>query len=350
MIAADRPGHGPAKLLSVDATGRVRDAPRAELALLFSAGDLVIANDAATLPGSLRGTLQRSGEPIEIRLAAWVTTGDPTRFVALAFGPGDHRTRTEDRAVPSPLSPGDRLSLGPLTAIVERLLDHPRLIALRFLGSQATVLAGIAHHGRPIQYSHVPEPLALWDIWTRFAAEPVAFEPPSAGFALDWQTIGTWRRRGIAFTTLTHTAGISSTGDPALDLRLPFDEPYCIPEGTAAAVNQIKSKGGRVIAVGTTVVRALESAAGIDGEVRDGAGVATGRIGSNTRLRVVDAILTGVHQPGESHFELLEAFADLTTLRELSALAERLAYRSHEFGDSMLIESQADQSRAVFAT
>ena len=66
MIAADRPGHGPAKLLSVDATGRVRDAPRAELASLFSAGDLVIANDAATLPGSLRGTLQRSGEPIEI--------------------------------------------------------------------------------------------------------------------------------------------------------------------------------------------------------------------------------------------------------------------------------------------
>jgi S-adenosylmethionine:tRNA ribosyltransferase-isomerase len=350
MIAADRPGHGPAKLLSVDATGRVRDAPRAELALLFSAGDLVIANDAATLPGSLRGTLQRSGEPIEIRLAAWVTTGDPTRFVALAFGPGDHRTRTEGRAVPSPLSPGDRLSLGPLTAIVERLLDHPRLIALRFLGSHATVLAGIAHHGRPIQYSHVPEPLALWDIWTRFAAEPVAFEPPSAGFALDWQTIGTWRRRGIAFTTLTHTAGISSTGDPALDLRLPFDEPYCIPEGTAAAVNQIKSKGGRVIAVGTTVVRALESAAGTDGEVRDGAGVARGRINSKTRLRVVDAILTGVHQPGESHFELLEAFADLTTLRELSALAERLAYRSHEFGDSMLIESQADQSRAVFAT
>ncbi len=350
MIAADRPGLGPAKLLSVDATGRVRDAPRAELALLFSAGDLVIANDAATLPGSMRGMLQRSGEPIEIRLAAWVTTGDPTRFVALAFGPGDHRTRTENRAVPSPLSPGDRLSLGPLTAIVERLLDHPRLIALRFLGSRATVLAGIAHHGRPIQYAHVPEPLALWDIWTRFAAEPVAFEPPSAGFALDWQTIGTWRRRGIAFTTLTHAAGISSTGDPALDLRLPLDEPYCIPEATAAAVNQIKSKGGRVIAIGTTVVRALESAAGTDGEVRDGAGVARGRIDSKTRLRVVDAILTGVHQPGESHFELLEAFADLTTLRELSALAERLAYRSHEFGDSMLIESQVDQSRAVFAT
>jgi S-adenosylmethionine:tRNA ribosyltransferase-isomerase len=349
MIAADRPGHRAAKLLCVDAAGRVRDVLRTELALLFSAGDLVVANDAATLPGSLRGSVQGNGEPIEIRLAAWVTAGDPTRFVALAFGPGDHRTRTEDRAAPPPLLPGDRLSLGPLTAVVERVFDHPRLIALRFLGSHATVLAGIAHHGRPIQYAHVPERLALWDVWTPFAAKPVAFEPPSAGFALDWQTVATWRRRGIAFTSLTHAAGISSTGDPALDLQLPLDEPYCIPESTAAAVKTAKSKGGRVIAVGTTVVRALESAAGADGAVRVGTGVARGRIGSGTRLRVVDAILTGVHQPGESHFELLEAFADLPTLRKSTALAERLGYRSHEFGDSMLIERQAHTSCAVSA-
>src|SRR5262245_16248849 len=123
MIDADRPGHGAAKLLSVDEKGRVRNTARSELAFLFSAGDLVVANDAATLPGSLRGTLQRSGEPIEIRLAAWVTAGDPTRFVALAFGPGDHRTRTEDRRAPSPLLPGDRFSLGPLTAVVEGVFD-----------------------------------------------------------------------------------------------------------------------------------------------------------------------------------------------------------------------------------
>ena len=62
------------------------------------------------------------------------------------------------------------------------------------------------------------------------AADPVAFEPPSAGFALDWQTLARWRGRGIGFATLTHAAGISSTGDPALDRRLPFDEPYRIPQ------------------------------------------------------------------------------------------------------------------------
>jgi S-adenosylmethionine:tRNA ribosyltransferase-isomerase len=340
MIAADRPHRSSAKLLIIDARGRVRDVPRSELGSLFSPGDLVVANDAATLPASLRGTHVASGEPVEVRLASWVSVGDPTRFVALAFGAGDHRTRTEDRPPPPPLSPGDRLSLGPLVAIIERLLGHHRLVALHFFGRREMVLGGIARHGRPIQYAHVAEPLALWDVWTSIAANPIAFEPPSAGFALDWRTLEALRRRDIGFATLTHAAGISSTGDPVLDLRLPFDEPYLIPGATAAALNQAKSEGGRIIAVGTTVVRALESAKDTNGNVRAGEGVASGRIGRETRLRVVDAILTGVHQAGESHFELLEAFADVAALSDISALAVKRSYRTHEFGDSMLIEYQ----------
>jgi S-adenosylmethionine:tRNA ribosyltransferase-isomerase len=342
MSSAALSKRGPAKLLTIDARGTVRDVPRTELASLFSPGDLVVANDAATLPASLRGIHERTGKPVEVRFAAWVSAGDPSRFIALAFGAGDHRTRTEDRAAPPPLSSGDHLSLGPLAAIVERLLGHPRLVALRFFGEREAVLGGIARHGQPIQYAHAAEPLALWDIWTRIAANPVAFEPPSAGFALDWRTLGAWRRRGIGFATLTHAAGISSTGDPALDLRLPFDEPYCIPAGTAAAVNQAKSEGGRIIAIGTSVVRALESSGAADGRIRARNGVASGRIGRGTRLRVVDAILTGVHLAGESHFELLEAFADDEALSRIAGLAVSRGYRTHEFGDSMLIEHQAD--------
>jgi S-adenosylmethionine:tRNA ribosyltransferase-isomerase len=341
MSSADRSKRGSAKLLIVETSGTVRDVPRTELASLFSPGDLVVANDAATLPASLHGTHLPSGEPVEVRLAAWVSAGVSTRFVALAFGAGDYRTRTEDRPPPPPLSPGDRLSLGPLVAVIERLLGHPRLVAVRFLGNREEVVGGIARHGRPIQYAHVAEPLALWDVWTRIAANPVAFEPPSAGFALDWRTLGAWRRRGIGFVTLTHAAGLSSTGDPALDVRLPFDEPYCIPVKTAAAVNQAKSEGRGIIAIGTTVVRALESSGAADGTVRPGRGVASGRIGHGTQLRVVDAILTGVHQPGESHFEFLEAFADDEALSRVSALAESRGYRNHEFGDSMLLERQA---------
>ena len=340
MSAADRSERRAAKLLTLDATGRVRDVPRTELASLFTPGDLVIANDAATLPASLRGMHERSGEPIEIRLAAWVAAADPTHFVALAFGAGDHRLSTEDRAAPPPLLSGDRLCLGPLIAIIERRLGHPRLVVLRFLGERHTVLGGIARHGRPVQYAYVAEPLALWDVWTRIAGNPLAFEPPSAGFVLDWGTLGAWRRRGVGFATLTHAAGLSSTGDPALDLQLPFAEPFCIPVGTAAAVNRAKSEGRRIIAVGTTVVRALESSGAADGRIRAGRGVARGRLGRGSRLRIVNAILTGVHQAGESHFELLHAFADEETLNQIAALAEARGYRPHEFGDSMLIEHQ----------
>lgn len=340
MTTARRPDPQSARLLAIDAGGTVRDLQRAELASLFRQGDLVVANDAATLPASLHGMHVASGGQIEVRLAGWVSVGDPTRFVALAFGAGDHRTMTEDRASPPPLFAGDRLSFGPLVAHIERFLGHPRLLALHFLGNREAVLNGIARHGRPIQYAHVPEPLALWDVWTPIAADPVAFEAPSAGFALDWRTLAAWRRRAINFVTLTHATGISSTGDPALDLRLPFDEPYRIPEATATAVNHAKSQGASIIAIGTSVVRAIEAARGADAKVHAGMGMASGRIGRATGLRVVDAILTGVHRAGESHFELLQAFVNDAVLGRLTALAEQRGYRTHEFGDSLLIERQ----------
>jgi len=217
---------------------------------------------------------------------------------------------------------------------------------MRFFGDRSTVFAGLARYGRPIQYAHEPEPLALWDVWTKIAADPIAFEPPSAGFALDWRTQSVWRQRGVGFTTLTHAAGISSTGDPTLDLRLPLDEPYFIPRHTVSAINHVKTKGGRVVAVGTTVVRALESATNADGSLRVGNGVAKGRIGRDTRMRTVDAILTGVHRCGESHFELLEAFVDDPVLAKISEAFIKHGYRPHEFGDSMLIERRAPQVSA----
>lgn len=340
MIAADRPARRSGRLLAVAADGGIRHLPRDRLSDLFAPGDVVVANDAATLPASLFGVHVPSGEPIEVRLAGWVSPGDPSKFVALAFGAGDHRIRTEDRPLPPRLSRGDRLQLGPLAAVVERPLGHDRLFKLRFLGTHTTTLAGLARHGRPIQYAHVPEPLAMWDVWTSIAARPAAFEPPSAAFALDWRTLHAWRRRGVRLVTLTHAAGISSTGDPTLDRELPFDEPYRIPARTVTAIATAKAVGRRVIASGTTVVRALESAAVADGSVRAGEGIATGRIGGGTRLEVVDTILTGVHQAGESHFELLRAFAGDALLARISAAFVAGDYRAHEFGDSMLLERQ----------
>lgn len=143
--------------------------------------------------------------------------------------------------------------------------------------------------------------------------------------------------RGVGFATLSHAAGLSSTGDAELDRRLPFDEFYRIPRACASAVEAAKSRSGRVIAIGTSVVRALEWAATGDRSVRPGVGLASGRIARGAKLRVVDAILTGVHQPGESHFELLQAFAGDSVLDRMRAEAAERLYRAHEFGDSLLI-------------
>jgi S-adenosylmethionine:tRNA ribosyltransferase-isomerase len=342
MLAATAPVQRPqdAKLLIVDALGHVRHAWRREFVALLRRGDLVVANDAGTLPASLTGRHLPSGEAIEIRLAGRrsLAVDDVDTFSTIAFGAGDFHTVTENRPAPPPFHHGDRLLLGPLHATVEEILGHPRLLRLRFAGSPDEIWAGIARHGRPIQYAHMMTPLSLWDVWTVIAGPPVAFEPPSAGFILDWQTIAAMRRRGIEFVTITHAAGISSTGDAALDERLPFDEPYTIPASTAAAIGRAIAEGRRVVAIGTTVVRALEHAAIDRSSVKAGPGLATQRITAATRLQVVDAIVSGVHEPGSSHFDLLNAFADRATLEFADAAMDACGYRTHEFGDSMWLE------------
>jgi S-adenosylmethionine:tRNA ribosyltransferase-isomerase len=326
----------------VDECGRQLHARSAELPRFLRRDDLLVANDAATFPASLHGRHARTGSPIEVRLAARgsLAPDDVRDFDAVVFGAGDHRMRTEDRPLPPTLRSGDALVLGPLRAEVRRVLGHPRLVALRFVGAPDTIRAGLARHGKPIQYAHVAQPLDLWDVWTRIAAVPAAFESPSAGFLLDWATLGKLASRGVEFATLTHAAGISSTGDPHLDARLPFDEPYLIPQATAQAIGRTRARGGRVVAVGTTVVRALEHAARFEGVPAAGPGVATQRIGPASRLHVVDAIVTGTHEPGSSHYDLLRAFAGAEVLNAVSATLDAHGYTTHEFGDSLLLDRQ----------
>ena len=341
MLAADTAVQRPidAKLLVVDPQRNLLHVPRTAFVEFLRPGDLVIANDAATLPASLSGVHQSTGKTIEVRLAGRpsLDPSDVNRFSAVVFGEGDFHVRTEDRPLPPRLTSGDTLVLGPLRATVERLLDHPRLVELVFAGTADTLWAGLASHGKPIQYSHMQTSLELWDVWTRIAGLPVAFEPPSAGFVLDWHVLSAIREHQAGFATITHAAGISSTGDEDLDRLLPFDEPYRIPLATVRAVELARRRGGRVIAVGTSVVRALEDAATVDGHLRSGEGLAKGRIGPSTRLKVVDAILSGTHEPGTSHYELLRAFLEDSTLERTTRELDARGYRTHEFGDSVLI-------------
>ena len=345
MIFATNPVQRPAdaKLLVVDGSGVITHRQRRDWLDYLRPGDLIIANDAATIPASLSGRHLKTGLPIEIRLAARrsLSPTDVECFSAVAFGAGDFRMPTERRPPPPAMDAGDVLELGPLRATVMGTLGHPRLVDVRFDDTPDAIWAGLARHGRPIQYSYLTMPLALWDVWTVVAGPPVAFEPPSAGFVLDWQTVLEMRRRSIQFATLTHAAGISSTGDETLDARLPFDEPYRIPSSTARSVEQARRESRRVVAIGTTVVRALEHCASVYGRVVATEGTATQRISEVTTLGVVDAILSGVHEPGTSHYRLLQAFADRAVLEQAGRTMESLGYRSHEFGDSVLIERRA---------
>jgi S-adenosylmethionine:tRNA ribosyltransferase-isomerase len=342
MKPAALPRHGPrrAKLLVVDACGRITHHAAADLPRFIRQGDLIVANDAATLPASFAATHVRTGEPVEIRLAGRRSLAPDavTAFTAVVFGAGDYRTPTERRPAPPALVAGDTLIVGPLRATLAAVHDYPRLVDIRFNGGVDEIWAAFAHHGRPIQYSYLAERLEMWDTWTSIASQPVAFEAPSAGFILDWSTLRALRARDARVVSLTHAAGISSTGDADLDRLLPLDEPYVIPPATAALVNRTKQCGGRVLAVGTTVVRALEHAARRRGHVRSGGGVATGRIGAQTELLVVDGIVSGMHEPGTSHYELLGAFQERDALETMAAEAEDHDYRSHEFGDAVFIE------------
>ena len=155
------------------------------------------------------------------------------------------------------------------------------------------------------------------------------------------------RGRGVGFTTITHAAGLSSTGDSELDALLPFDEPYRIPLVTANAIEEARGRGARIVAIGTTVVRALEHAAGREGVVKPGEGIATQRIGASSVLAIVDAMLSGTHERGTSHYELLRAFAGDRTLSRIDLELNAHGYRTHEFGDSLFLDRDPKRINAT---
>ena len=332
-----RPEPDEERLLRIDpAAGTWRDARLGDLPAELRAGDLLVVNDAATLPASLRGR-GPAGEDLELRLAGLAGDGE---WWAVLFGAGDWRTRTEDRPAPPRLAPGDRIAIGPdLTAFVRRVdAASSRLVALVFDREGAPLWTALYRHGRPVQYSHLRAPLHLWHVQTGYAARPWAVELPSAGRALTADLRRALAERAVRLSSLTHAAGLSSTGDPALDARLPLPERFEIPARTADAVAQARARSGRVIAVGTTAVRALEGqAARNGGRLVGGGGVTDLIVDASHRPRVVDALLTGLHEPGTSHFELLKAFAAPDLLYAAHAHAEAAGYLAHEFGDCSLI-------------
>ena len=302
-----------------------------DLPSLLRAGDVVVLNDSATLPASLRGTL--GGESIEVRLLA---RDDETTFRAILFGAGDWRTRTEDRPLPPSTRTPTAARFGDLDATIVSLDLHPRVVRVTFERVEDLV-PRLFRAGKNVQYAHVRDELCAWHVQTAFASRPWSFEMPSASRPLTWSMLLRVRSRGVTLARLTHAAGLSSTGDESLDALLPLDERYDIPEETVAAIGRARASGGRVLAVGTTVVRALEGSFARHGELRAGVGVTSLRIGPGFVPRTTDGVFTGMHEAGTSHARLMSVYAPSSLLDRAWNDAASRGYLGHEFGDSTLI-------------
>jgi S-adenosylmethionine:tRNA ribosyltransferase-isomerase len=290
-------------------------------------GDLLVVNNSATMPAAVDG--RRDGRPIAVHFStrradrSWVVELRPA---------GDAAGHLPD------VRPGERIDLPGGAALVivssypEVGAEGARLWTARVV-VEGDVASYLARHGRPIRYSYVPRPWPLRYYQTVFARQPGSAEMPSAARPFSTELVTALVSAGIAIAPITLHAGVSSAeaGEP------PTPEPFAVPAATARMVNSARAAGSRVIAVGTTATRALESAATADGVVRAVAGWSDLVLGPGRPCRVADGLITGWHDAGASHLLLLEAVAG----PELVGLAYREAvehgYLWHEFGDSALL-------------
>jgi S-adenosylmethionine:tRNA ribosyltransferase-isomerase len=295
---------------------RFRELPR-----FLRAGDLLVVNTSATLPASLPARLD--GEELELHLS---TPVDGARWVI--------ELRTAERMPFRGARAGARLELpaGAHAELLAPYLGSSRLFVARLSLCQP-VVEYLRRHGSPIRYLHTPDEWPLDAYQTVFALHPGSAEMPSAGRPFSADVVTELVARGVLVAPLTLHAGVSS-----LELgESPYPERYRVPAETARLVNAVRGWGGRVIAVGTTVVRALETVSEPDGTVTAGEGLTSLVVTPERGLRALDGLLTGWHEPRSSHLQLLEAAAGPELLRRSYEAAAAHGYRFHEFGDSHLI-------------
>jgi S-adenosylmethionine:tRNA ribosyltransferase-isomerase len=295
------------------------------LAEFLSPGDLVVVNTSATLPAAVDGA-RGDERPVTVHFAT-----------ALDDGTWVVEVRPRDRAS-GPVEdgrPGDEIALpdGVRVVLIAAHPDGQQRLWQAAVGVEGGVPAYLARHGRPIRYAYLSSPQPLAEYQTVFAREPGSAEMPSAGRPFTAELVTEVVTRGIAIAPIELHTGVSSQdpGEP------PQPERYRVPEPTARAVNMARAWGGRVVAVGTTVTRALESAVDRAGVVRERAGWTDLVLGPDHPAQVVRGLITGWHAPGASHLRLLESVAGSELVERAYAEAIRARYLWHEFGDSCLL-------------
>lgn len=290
---------------------RFYDLPR-----LLRAGDLVVVNDSATLPAAILAA-HIGGQPIRLHISTMI----------------DARLWTVEPR--GPVEAGETLRLpggGTATIIAPVEARRPRLWYATFQLA-LPMYAYLAEFGMPIAYGYVARPFPLRDYQTLFARSIGSSEMPSAARPFTRPIVARLRARGIELATITLHCGVASFEAP----ELPGTERFIVSQLTAERVNAARDEGRRVVAVGTTVVRALETAASGHSLIAS-QGWTDLFIGESYQLRAVDALLSGFHDVSATHRSMLRAFMDADLLEAAYDEAAEHAYRYHEFGDVHLIQ------------
>jgi S-adenosylmethionine:tRNA ribosyltransferase-isomerase len=332
-------------LVARGSDGRLIHSRARDLPDFLRAGDLVVINTSATLPAALPAR-RADGTELELRLSTPLPGAGGEGRADGAWSErraGGSLPACEDRWVVE-LRNGDAPFKGARTGEVLGLpagatarldapyLSGPRLWAAR-LELPEPLMAYLARHGSPIRYRYVPEAHPLADYQTAYAIEPGSAEMPSAGRPLTPAVLTALVAKGVSVAPLILHTGVSS---PERGER-PYPERYSVPPSTARLVEATRRWGGRVIAVGTTVVRALETVARADGTIEAGEGWTALIVTPDRGVRTVDGLITGWHEPEASHLDILHAVAGRRLVESSYAAALQAGYLWHEFGDLHLI-------------
>jgi S-adenosylmethionine:tRNA ribosyltransferase-isomerase len=295
-----------------------------ELGRFLEPGDLLVVNTSATLPAAVPGR-RTDGRPLDVHVSTSLDDGDWVVEPRRPDGP--------DRAVRA----GERLVLdgGVILELVEPYPD-PAAVLTRLWRARTTPARPapeyLTRHGHPIGYGYLAGRYPLADHQTVYATQPGSAEMPSAGRPFTDRLLVQLMAAGVTVAPVVLHAGVSSQ-----DKREPpLPERYTVPAATARLVNSARDAGARVVAVGTTAVRALESAASADGTVTPASGWTDLVLGPSRPARVVTGLVSGLHAPEASHLSLLDAVAGAALVDSAYRAAVRRRYLWHEFGDSTL--------------
>jgi S-adenosylmethionine:tRNA ribosyltransferase-isomerase len=312
-------------LVSRAAAGEISHHRFRKLPGLLLPGDLLVVNTTETLPAQVR---------VSAELAVHFSSPRPDGSWLVEL-----RQLKDKISIPNGRgTPGQSLILPGGAVLVLEGKETSRLWRGRL---SVAVVPYLLKHGVPIRYSYVPRDWPLTAYQTVFARSPGSAEMPSASRPFSLPVVAELVSRGVLIAPLTLHCGVSSLEGE----EDPYPEPYDVPPATADLVNHVRARGGRVIAGGTTVVRALETAAlraggtgaGSGGRVEASAGWTSHVVTPETGVHAVDGLLTGLHEPRSSHLRMLAAFAGPELLGRCYQAAIDHRYLWHEFGDVHLL-------------